>query len=69
MTTYRPASRLEAARLLLTTLNYASTSETDFSFGPLTVDRIVVQGFTVTPVTEELSQMLRQVVDTRELVI
>jgi hypothetical protein len=67
MTTFRPKTRLQAANLLLTALNYASGTFEDFSISPLTVDKVMEVGLTVTPVSEDLSRMLRQVVDDGEL--
>ena len=67
MTVFRPQTQVQAAQLLIETLNYISeTSGDDFSFGPLTVDKIISTGFEVTPLPEPLSHILRQVVDSSE---
>ena len=67
MTTFRPKTRYDAANLLLIVLNYADETTEDFSFSPLTVDKVMELGLTVSPITPELSHMLRQVVDDGEL--
>ena len=63
MTVFRAQTREDAADLLLTVLNYCVESSEDFAFTPLTVDKVLAEGLTVTPVPAELSHMLRSVVD------